>query len=42
MKGGHRLWWVVEASTKAQALSLLPHCVAQRTTAEEVQEVPLP
>jgi hypothetical protein len=42
MKGGHRVWWTVEASSEAQALALLPHYVAQRTTAEEVQEVPLP
>jgi hypothetical protein len=41
-KGGHRVWWVVEASSETQALSLLPHYVAQRTTTEEVQEVPLP
>ncbi len=42
MTGGHRVWWIVEASSEAQALALLPHYVAQRTTAEEVQGVPLP
>jgi hypothetical protein len=41
-QGGHRLWWTVEALDKEAALSLLPHYVSQRTTAEEVREVPLP
>ena len=42
LNGGHRLWWIVEACDRRQALSLLPHYVAQRTVAEEVREVPLP
>jgi hypothetical protein len=41
-KGGHRLWWTVQAADKRAALSLLPHYVARRTVAEEVQEVLLP
>jgi hypothetical protein len=41
-RGGHRLWWAVEATDADAALSLLPYYVAQRTVAEEVQEVPLP
>jgi hypothetical protein len=41
-RGGHRIWWAVDADTEADALSLLPHYVARRTVAEEVQEVPLP
>jgi hypothetical protein len=42
VNGGHRLWWIVEASDAGDALSLLPHYVAQRTVAEEVSEVALP
>ena len=42
VNGGHRLWWIVEASDARDALSLLPHYVAQRTIAEEVSEVALP
>jgi hypothetical protein len=41
-KGGHQIWWTVEAPDEHSALLLLPHYVAQRTVAEEVQEVPLP
>jgi hypothetical protein len=41
-KGGHRLWWTVEAPGAEEALVLLPPYVAQRTSAEEVREVPLP
>ena len=40
--GGHQIWWTVDAQDEQSALSLLPHYVAQRTTAAEVQEVPLP
>ena len=40
--GGHRVWWTVDADSAQEALSLLPHYVAQRTVAEEVREVPLP
>ena len=41
-RGGHRLWWTVEAADEPSALALLPYYVAQRTTAEEVKEVPVP
>jgi hypothetical protein len=41
-RGGHQIWWTVEAEDEHAALSLLPHYVAHRTVAEEVQEVPLP
>ena len=41
-QGGHKLWWTVEARDSDAALSLLPHYVARRTVAQEVQEVPLP
>lgn len=40
--GGHRVWWTVSAIDAEAALSLLPHYVARRTVAEQVQEVPLP
>ena len=40
--GGHEIWWVVEADSPAQALALLPHYVAQRTTATPVREVKIP
>ena len=40
--GGHCVWWMVEATDERAALALLPFYVAQRTVAEEVQEVPLP
>jgi hypothetical protein len=41
-KGGHCLWWTVDAEDEREALSLLPHYVARRTVADEVREVPLP
>jgi hypothetical protein len=41
-RGGHRIWWTVDADSEAAALSLLPHYVARRTVVEEVREVPLP
>jgi hypothetical protein len=40
--GGHRVWWTVDASDEAAALSLLPDYVARRTVADEVREVHLP
>jgi hypothetical protein len=40
--GGHRLWWTVEAQDARTALDMLPCYVADRTDAEEVQEVQLP
>ena len=40
--GGHGIWWVVEASTEADALALLPFFVAERSTAVEVTEVRIP
>jgi hypothetical protein len=41
-KGGHRLWWTVQAADEQSALLLLPPYVAKQTVAEEVREVPLP
>jgi hypothetical protein len=40
--GGHRIWWIVEAETAERAVALLPHYVAERTVAEQVEEIPLP
>jgi hypothetical protein len=40
--GGHELWWTVEAASEAEALALLPHFVAQRTTATRVSELGIP
>jgi hypothetical protein len=36
------VWWTVDASDQASALSLLPDYVARRTVAAEVREVHLP
>jgi hypothetical protein len=41
-RGGHRVWWTVEAVDEAQALALLPDYVARRTVVDEVREVNLP
>ncbi len=41
-KGGHMLWWTVEAETAPDALSQLPDYVAERTDVVEVSEVPIP
>jgi hypothetical protein len=40
--GGHAIWWTVEAGSEAEALGLLPFYVAERTTAETVNEVEIP
>lgn len=40
--GGHSIWWTVEAATQEDALALLPHYVAERTTATTVGEVEIP
>ena len=40
--GGHAIWWTVEAETEEEALGLLPHYVAERTTATRVSEVEIP
>jgi hypothetical protein len=41
-RGGHALWWIVEAQTPAEALGQLPAFVAQRTEAVRVSEVTIP
>ena len=40
--GGHTIWWTVEADSDADALRLLPHYVAERTTVIRVSEVEIP
>lgn len=40
--GGHAIWWTVEAESEADALRLLPHYVAARTTVARVSEVEIP
>ena len=41
-KGGHMVWWTVEASDAHAALAQLPDYVADRTDAVEVAPVPIP
>ena len=40
--GGHAIWWTVDADTEEEALGLLPHYVAERTTVSRVGEVEIP
>lgn len=40
--GGHEIWWTVDASDPAGALAHLPHFVAERTDAIEVNQVLIP
>jgi hypothetical protein len=40
--GGHAIWWTVEADSEGDALRLLPHYVAERTTVASVSEVDIP
>jgi hypothetical protein len=42
VRGGHRLYWVVEATDASSALAQLPPFVAERTEATEVREVAVP
>src|SRR4051812_47404452 len=41
-KGGHMVWWTVEASDEHAALAQLPDYVADRPAAVEVAAVPTP
>ncbi len=41
-RGGHAIWWVVEARDAAEALGQVPPYVAQRTKATEVRQVQIP
>ena len=40
--GEHGIWWTVETVSEVEALALLPFYVAERTTAERVNEVEIP
>jgi hypothetical protein len=42
LAGGHRIWWLVEATDAAGALALLPEFVASRTEVTAVRYVELP
>ena len=42
VRGGHRLYWFVEADDASAALAQLPPFIAERTEATEVREVPVP
>ena len=41
-RGGHSIWWTVEAADADAALGLLPDYVAQRSQTTEVTEVQIP
>ncbi len=41
-RGGHALWWIVEAEGADDALDQLPAFVAQRTEAVRVSPVTIP
>jgi hypothetical protein len=40
--GGHAIWWLVDAASAADALTLLPFFVAERSSAVEVSQVTIP
>jgi hypothetical protein len=40
--GGHAIWWTVEAESEAEALSLLPYFVAERSNVTRIREVDIP
>jgi hypothetical protein len=40
--GGHEVWWIVDAASPAEALDLLPHYVAQRSTVVPIRRVQIP
>jgi hypothetical protein len=40
--GEHRIYWLVDADSEADALAQLPDWVAIRTVVAEVSEVPIP
>jgi hypothetical protein len=41
-KGGHELWWTLEAGNAPAALAQLPGFIADRSEAIEVSEVRIP
>ena len=40
--GGHEIWWDVSAASQREALQLLPHYIAQRTTVVPVAHLEIP
>jgi hypothetical protein len=40
--GGHEIWWLVDAASSEDALELLPHFIAHRSTAVEIRKVHIP
>jgi hypothetical protein len=40
--GGHEIWWIVDAASTEAALDLLPHYVAQRSTAVPIRKIQIP
>lgn len=42
VRGGHELWWDVDADSPAAALALLPQFVGERTRAIPVEDVRIP
>jgi hypothetical protein len=42
LRGGHRVWWRVDADDAQAALAVLPDYVSARTEAVEVAEVHIP
>jgi hypothetical protein len=41
-KGGHELWWTLEAQDAPAALAQLPAFIAERSDATEVSDVRIP
>ena len=41
-RGGHELWWLVDAPSAGAALAQLPPWLAARTRVVEVTDVPIP
>jgi hypothetical protein len=41
-RGGHRIFWTVDARDEREALAQLPPYVAERTEVSEVREVSIP
>ena len=41
-RGGHAIWWTVEAADGQAALALVPSYVARRATVIQVTEVEIP
>ena len=42
LSGGHEIWWDVSATSEREALQLLPHYIAKRTTVVAIAQVEIP